>query len=128
MQAVTARIDAGTPAQADWLLRNLRGPDRSQSIRTLVESWTRADFNAAATWLKAQPASADHDTAVAAFAPLVSAKEPPSAVDWAATIADPARKAAVLTSIYQDWQARAPEEAVAYYRQKGLELPAAGAP
>ena len=116
----TSRLDSQTPAHADWLLQNLRGPDRRPAITKLVESWTHADFNAAATWLKNQPASADYDTAVAAFAPLVADKEPPSAVDWAATIADPASRASTLQTLYRDWHAKAPEEASAYFKRKGL--------
>lgn len=118
--AATARIDATTPAQADWLLQNLRGSDRAPAITQLMQAWTQADYNAAATWLKNQPPSADHDTAIAAFAPLVAGKEPPSAVDWALTIRDTARKTEVLASIYRDWQAREPDQAAAYFLEKGL--------
>lgn len=118
--ATTSRIDSNTPAHADWLLQNLRGPDRQPAITKLIENWTRADFNAAATWLKNQTASADHDTAIAAFAPLVAAKEPPSAVDWAATIADPAHRSSVLATLYQSWHHQSPAEAADYFREKGL--------
>jgi hypothetical protein len=119
----TARIDANTPAQAAWLLKNLRGPDRSSAINQLITAWTQADFNAAATWLKNQPASPDHDSAISSFAPLVAATEPPSAVDWAATIADPARRSGVLNNLYQEWHHKSPEAAAAYFREKGLALP-----
>ncbi|RYD29306.1 MAG: hypothetical protein EOP86_21925 [Verrucomicrobiaceae bacterium] len=88
--AATARIDAGTPAQAEWLLKNLRGTDREPAISQLMQAWTQADFNAAGNWLRNQPPSADHDAAVASFASQVAGKEPPSAVDWAMTIADSA--------------------------------------
>jgi hypothetical protein len=120
----TASIGPGTPAQADWLLQSLRGPDRAPAITQLMRTWTSADFNAAATWLKTQPAGPDHDTAIAAFAPLVAGKEPPSAVDWALTISDGARKTEVLGGIYRDWHARAPEQAAAYFQEKGLGVPA----
>lgn len=121
--AATARIDANTPAHADWLLQNLRSADRQPVIARLIETWTHADFNAAATWLKNQPSSPDHDIAIAAFAPLVAAKEPPSAIDWAVTITDPTRKSAVLAELYQDWSAKAPAEAAGYFRAKNLSLP-----
>ena len=119
----TARIDANTPAQATWLLKKLREPDRAPAINQLITAWTQADFNATATWLKNQPASADHDSAVAAFAPLVAATEPPSAVDWAATIADPVRRTTTLKNLYQEWQTKAPDAAAAYFKEKGLTLP-----
>lgn len=118
--AASARIDAGTPAQADWLLKNLKGPDREPAISQLMQAWTQADFNAAGNWLRNQPPSADHDAAVAAFASQVAGKEPPSAVDWALTIADPARRAAVLAELHRDWTAKAPEQAAAYFQEKGL--------
>jgi hypothetical protein len=121
--AVTARIDANTPKHADWLLQNLRSPGRQPAITRLMENWTHADFNAAATWLKDQPGSPDHDIAVAAFAPLVAAKEPPSAIDWAVTIADPDRRSALLSALYQDWSSKAPAEAEAYFRVKNLTPP-----
>ncbi|MDB6136749.1 MAG: hypothetical protein JWM59_4992 [Verrucomicrobiales bacterium] len=118
--AATARIDAGTPAQAEWLLKNLRGTDRKPAISQLMQAWTQADFNAAGNWLRNQPPSADHDAAVADFASQVAGKEPPSAVDWAMTITDPARRTAVLGELYRDWTAKAPEQAAAYFQEKGL--------
>ncbi|HEX2749722.1 MAG TPA: hypothetical protein VHM91_17055 [Verrucomicrobiales bacterium] len=121
--AATARIDAGTAARADWLLTNLRDADRGPAISTLITAWTQADYNGAATWLRNQPASPDHDAAVAVFAPLVAATEPASAVDWAATIADPVRKEAVLKKLYGEWQATAPEAATGYFQKKGLSVP-----
>jgi hypothetical protein len=121
--AAVARIDAETPARADWLLNNLRGADREPAVRKLVEAWAKADFNGAAAWLKNQPSSPDHDTAVAAFAPLVSKMEPPSAVDWAATIADVERRNSVLKALYTEWQTASPGEADEYFQKKGLPVP-----
>jgi hypothetical protein len=121
--AAIARIDAGTSARADWLLNNLRGADREPAVQKLMNAWAKADFNSAATWLKNQPASPDHDAAVAAFAPLVAKMEPPSAVDWAATIADPERRKTVLKSLYNEWQTATPGEAEGYFQKKGLPVP-----
>jgi hypothetical protein len=88
-----------------------------------MNAWAKADFNGAATWLRNQAASPDHDAAVAAFAPLVVKMEPPSAVDWAATIANADRRRDVLSSLYKEWQAASPAEAEAYFQKKGLSVP-----
>ncbi|HWB03269.1 MAG TPA: hypothetical protein VG796_09615 [Verrucomicrobiales bacterium] len=121
--AAMARIDAGTPVRAEWLLNNLRDADREPAVSKFMNAWAKADFNGAATWLRNQAASPDHDAAVAAFAPLVVKMEPPSAVDWAATIANADRRRDVLSSLYKEWQAASPAEAEAYFQKKGLSVP-----
>ena len=88
-----------------------------------IQSWTRADYNGAATWLRDLPASPNRDTAVAAFAQLVAEKEPPSAVDWAVTIKDPEQRTKTLGQVWTGWKARALDEATAYFQQKGLAIP-----
>lgn len=121
--AASARIDASTPARADWLLQHLSPGGRGEAISSFITTWTGADFNGAASWLRNRPASPERDTAVAAFAPLVASTEPPSAVDWAVTISSPEQRRNVLANLYQDWHAAAPEEANAYFQSKGLPLP-----
>jgi len=120
----TATIDERTPERAAWFLQNLRGPDRQASISEFVKAWTHADFNGAAAWLQQQSTSTDRDTAIASFASLVAGREPASAVDWAATITEPARQSAVLAKLYNDWSQSAPSEAADYFRNKGLAAPA----
>ena len=58
-----------------------------------------------------------------AFAPLVAQKEPPSPVDWAITITDPAQRTAALNQVWKDWKAYATEEAASYFKQKQLAIP-----
>lgn len=118
--AATARIDSSTAGHADRLLRELKAPDREGAIGVLMQAWTPADFNGAAGWLRNLPPSPDRDQGISAFAALVVEKEPPSAVDWAVTIEDPARRSATLVSLYQKWKATAPEAAAAYYQKLGI--------
>jgi hypothetical protein len=53
----------------------------------------------------------------------VAKKEPPSAVDWAATISSAPQRDAVLHSLWQDWHATTPGEAEAYFQSKGFVSP-----
>lgn len=55
--------------------------------------------------------------------PLSSPKKPPSAVDWAITITDPAQRTAALNQVWKDWKAHAPEEAASYFKPKQLAIP-----
>jgi hypothetical protein len=117
---VTARIDSTTPENANRLLKELKAPDRENAIQALMKEWTHADYNGAAGWLRALPASTDRDLGVSAFASLVAGKEPPSAVDWANTIEDPELRAGTLTSLYKEWSATAPQDATAYFEKLGI--------
>ena len=92
-------------------------------MQDFIRAWTQADFNAAATWLKDLPASANRDTAVGVFAEQVMLTEPPSAVDWAITISDPKQRTSALENVWNDWKSRAPGEAASYFQQKGLTIP-----
>lgn len=123
LATTTATIDERTPERAAWLLQTLRGPDRQASIAEFVKAWTHADFNGAAAWLQRQTPSPDRDAAIASFASLVAGREPASAVDWAATITEPARQSAILARLYRDWSQSAPDEAAEYFRNKGLAPP-----
>ncbi len=115
-------IGPETAARANWLLENRRTAE-PEALEGFIQTWTKADYNGAATWLSDLPPSASRDTAVAAFAPLVAQKEPPSAVDWAITITDPAQRTTALNQVWKDWKAHAPEEAASYFREKGLPSP-----
>lgn len=115
-------IGPETASRANWLIKNRRTTD-TEPLKNLIQTWTRADFNSAATWLRDLPSGASRDTAVATFAPLVAEKEPPSAVDWAVTITDPEQRSATLKQVWTNWKAQSPEEATGYFQQKGLPLP-----
>ncbi len=115
-------IGPETAARANWLLENRRTTE-PEALQGFVQTWTKADYNGAATWLRDLPPSTNRDAAIAAFAPLVAQKEPPSAVDWAITITDPAQRTTALNQVWKNWKAHAPEEAASYFREKGLPSP-----
>ena len=128
MRDATAAIIAATgigpetAARANWLLENRRSED-PEPFASFIHTWTKADFNGAANWMKTQPAGPQRDTAIVAFATEVASAEPPSAVDWANTINDSAQRTATLNQIWKAWHATAPDEAAAYFQKNGLTVP-----
>ena len=115
-------IGPNTKQHADWLIQTLKST-APEPMQDFIRAWTQADFNAAATWLKDLPASANRDTAVGVFAEQVMLTEPPSAVDWAITISDPKQRTSALENVWNEWKSRAPGEAASYFQQKGLSIP-----
>ncbi len=115
-------IGPETAARANWLLENRRSDD-PEPFSTFIRTWTKADFNGAANWMKTQPAGPQRDTAIVAFATEVASTEPPSAVDWASTITDPAQRTTTLRQLWKTWHAKAPDEAAAYFQKHGLTVP-----
>lgn len=122
-QAVTSAPAAQMAEAVAWFLPQVPEEQRAEHLRRIVLRWTDKDYNGAATWLRAFPAGGDRDRAVAAFAPLVVATEPPSAVDWAITIAAPDQRTAALREIWTAWEEKSPGAAPAYFQSKGLAAP-----
>jgi hypothetical protein len=97
---IATRNIADDPAKrGDWLLEQTTDEGRPEALRQFVFEWTRADYNAAGTWLGQLPVGPTRDTAVADFAGLIRDLDPEAALAWASTVSDPALRQSVLAKI-----------------------------
>ena len=109
----TERIGAGTPRLADWLLSHSSEQHLTTNIEKLINAWTRADFNSAATWLGDLEPSPARDTAVTVFAPLVAKEDPAAAFEWGVTIGGADARRRALEKVMREWLNAAPGDAEA---------------
>ena len=97
---IASRNIADDPAKrGDWLLEQTTDEGRPKALRQFVSAWTRADYNAAGTWLGKFTVGPARDTAVADFAGLIRDLDPEAALAWASTVSDPALRQSVLVRI-----------------------------
>ncbi len=85
--------------RGDWLLSQTTAEGRPEALRQFITTWTRADYNAAGTWLGQLPVGATRDNAVADFAGLIRNLDPEAALAWASTVSDPTLRQSVLQRI-----------------------------
>lgn len=94
---IASRNLADEPAKrGDWLLEQTTDEGRPQALRVFVTAWTRADYNAAGTWLGKLPVGLARDTAVVEFVGLISNLDPEAAQAWANVVSDPVLRRSVL--------------------------------
>jgi DNA-directed RNA polymerase subunit F len=69
-----------------WVNDNLPAGEVDKSIRNMVSTWARADYQAAADWIRTMPDGPLKNNSTRAYAEAVSEYEPDFAVEWAATL------------------------------------------
>lgn len=99
MEIATRKLADKSAKRGDWLLSHTSGQGQPEALRQFISGWTRADCNAAGTWLGKLPTGAARDTAVADFAHLIRVLDPRAATAWAATVADPALRQSVMEKL-----------------------------
>ena len=82
-----------------WLLSQTTAEGRPEALRQFISAWTRADYNAAGTWLGQLSVGPTRDTAVADFAGLIRDLDPEAALAGASTVSDPVLRQSVLVRI-----------------------------
>lgn len=116
-----ANIGPDTPAKAKWLLESLRSED-TRAIIDFTSQWTHADYPAAAQWIGSLPEGRRREIAICGFAPVAARIDGATAVDWALTLTDPARRRSCLDDVVRQWQRTDPEAATACLREKGVTV------
>jgi hypothetical protein len=67
------------------------------------QEWTRQDATAAGEYLTGMQASPARDAAVEEFSTNLARREPETAIQWAATIADESARTETLVQVAQSW-------------------------
>ncbi|MGI9244040.1 MAG: hypothetical protein ACR2RV_24800, partial [Verrucomicrobiales bacterium] len=103
---------------ADWV-SGIEDLDlRSRGMETVVETWARADADAAGTWLGQMPASPELDRPVRSYALMVQGRDPEAAMAWANTITDEKLRGETVERIGGEWLRKSPGEAKAFLQSQ----------
>ncbi len=89
---------------AAFIMDGATDADRAERYSSVVSSWAHMDTNAAGTWLNGQPKGPELDKAKQSFVFAAAAKDPESAMTWAATITDETTKTTAITHAYSAWK------------------------
>ncbi len=87
----------------EWIGEKLPPDKADDSIRNLVNNWTRNDYQAAGTWLAAAPDGPTKNTAIRSYAGMVAEYEPETAAQWALTLPPGKDREQTLKTIYRNW-------------------------
>ncbi len=106
----------------EWIAGNLADSSSTDKVRELVGDWTQQDYQAAGTWLAANPLpdGPAKIAAVASYAVAVARLEPRTAAQWAMTLVPGPDRDSTLAAIYQNWPPDDPDGAAAFASQHGL--------
>lgn len=105
---------------AAFLLEGATDEQKPQRYMQVVASWAATDTTAAGTWLNEQPQGPHLDDARTAFVQNAAGKDPESAMVWAGTITDPAKRTIATGTAYQTWKKKDPSAADAALAASGL--------
>lgn len=108
----------------EWIGAALPAERLDDSIRDLVNNWTRNDYQAAGKWLSNTPEGPARNIAIRHYAETVSRYEPEVAAQWALTLPAGNARDDTLKQIYQNWPKNDPfasEAAAAFAQQHGIK-------
>lgn len=95
---------ADPSALADYAATTLTGQDRVQGCTAALRAWAALDVTAAAEWVSRQEATPELDAAIGALATTPQLlQHPDTAIAWARAVADPAKRAVVLSDVFHEW-------------------------
>lgn len=78
---------AETGQWIEWLGKTMSGPQLELRVRALMSDWTRADYQAAGTWLNSIVDGPVKQSAVQGYVEAVAPYDPQTATQWAETLA-----------------------------------------
>lgn len=95
-----------------WAVASVDDPEtRLRIIEDVMLDWSYTDPSAAAEWLNAQPKGPQNDEVLATFSGAIIDLDPESALTWASTISDEAKRNENLQSLIEQWIAMDEDEA-----------------
>ncbi|MEM9016769.1 MAG: hypothetical protein AAGC68_07125 [Verrucomicrobiota bacterium] len=94
--------DPGSALQ--WAVNSVENENtRTRVIEDVMLDWSSNDPNSAAEWLNAQPPGPQNDEILSTFSSAIIDIDPESAVTWASTISDDAKRSESISSLLQEW-------------------------
>jgi len=106
----------------EWIAGNLVENCPDNQVRELVGDWTQQDFQAAGSWLAANPLpdGPAKTAAISGYAVAVARHDPQTAAQWAMTLTPGPDRDSTLSTIYQNWPPGDPDGASGFAREHGL--------
>ena len=77
-------------AAAAWALSLPQGEDQRRALDALIGNWSSLDLQAAADFVNGQPAGQTREAMVSRLAREIAGQDPSAALQWTASISDPA--------------------------------------
>jgi len=104
-----------------WVNDNSPAGEVDKSVRNMVSTWARADYQAAADWIRTMPDGPLKNNSTRAYAEAVSEYEPDSAVEWAATLPAGKERDATFKKIHKNWLKKDAEGAATFAEKFGIK-------
>jgi hypothetical protein len=98
----------------DWLATQPASSDRTKAIAQNLVDWLGRDSEAASLWLREQSPGDERDSLVRAFSTVAVGLDPPTAIQWAATIDDATMRDSALHRNFEYWWRQDPRAAGAW--------------
>jgi hypothetical protein len=76
---------------------------RQRVIEDVMLDWSSNDPSSAAEWLNAQPGGPQNDEILSTFSSAIIDIDPQSAVTWASTISDEAKRSENVSMLLEEW-------------------------
>ncbi len=106
----------------EWLGTTVpAGKESDSSIRNMVSTWTRNDYQAAGKWLSSTPDGPAKNVSIRSYAETVSKYEPETAAQWAMTLPPGNDREQTLKSIYQNWPDKEAAARQAFAKEHGIK-------
>lgn len=87
-----------------WAVTNVDNPNtRQRIIEDVMLDWSSNDPNSAAEWLNAQAPGPENDEVLSTFSSAIIDIDPESAVTWASTISDEAKRSENVGNLLEEW-------------------------
>ena len=91
-------------AALGWAVGTVQNPGtRQRIIEDVMLDWSSTDPTAAAEWLNGQPKGPLNDEVLSTFSSAIVDVDPESAVTWASTITDEAKRTENISTLLQEW-------------------------
>jgi hypothetical protein len=90
-------------AAEGWAMALPEGEEKGEALDNLVRALAKWEPTQAAAWLQELPAGISRDMAVERFTTLTVGEDPEGAMEWGMTIANPAKRAEVISVLGRTW-------------------------
>ncbi|GAA5128281.1 hypothetical protein JIN84_01810 [Luteolibacter yonseiensis] len=105
----------------EWMSRKLPPAQASETIQTMVASWSRTHYKAAGQWLATAPEGPAKTAAIRGYVETVSRHDPMNAAQWAMTLPAGNDRDSTLRLIHQNWPEGDSPERDAFAKKHGID-------
>lgn len=95
----------------DWIKEAVPVPERIQALEIILQTWSMIDKEHFNSWLGQQNPGLEKDLGLEQMARMLINADPEAAMKAARLISNPVRQQTVSSELFEQWKARAPDEA-----------------